>query len=56
MALPIWGIWMKKVIADGTLGISESDVFSVPENMPDCTSSAGADASGDRDLEEYYFD
>ncbi len=56
MALPIWGIWMKKIIADGTLGISESDVFSVPENMPDCTSSAGADASGDRDLEEYYFD
>ena len=28
MALPIWGLWMKKVLADETLGISTSDSFS----------------------------
>ncbi len=28
MALPIWGLWMKKVLADGTLGISATDTFS----------------------------
>ncbi|MBR6345941.1 MAG: transglycosylase domain-containing protein [Bacteroidales bacterium] len=27
MGLPIWAIWMKKVVADPTLGISEEDVF-----------------------------
>lgn len=30
MALPIWGIFMKKVIEDGTLGISSNDVFVKP--------------------------
>ena len=28
MALPIWGIWMKKVLADGTLGITTDDAFN----------------------------
>lgn len=58
MALPIWGIWMKKVIADGTLGISESDVFTVPEGMPgiNCSSGDSSAANGDRNMEEYYFD
>ena len=26
-ALPIWGIWMQKVLKDGRLGVSENDVF-----------------------------
>lgn len=30
MALPIWGIFMKKVLEDGTLGISSNDVFVKP--------------------------
>ncbi len=30
MALPIWGIWMKKVLKDGTLGISADDKFVAP--------------------------
>jgi penicillin-binding protein 1A len=45
MALPIWGIFMKKVFADKSLGYSESDVFpylnnnvcgndSIPANSP----------------------
>lgn len=32
-ALPIWGLFMKKVIADGTLGVSSSDAFIRPSNM-----------------------
>lgn len=30
MALPIWGIFMKKVLENGTLGISSNDVFVKP--------------------------
>ncbi len=30
MALPIWGIWMKKCLADNTLSISEASVFKSP--------------------------
>lgn len=30
MALPIWGIFMKKVLENGTLGISSNDVFIKP--------------------------
>ena len=30
MALPIWGIWMKKCLADPTIGWSELDTFPVP--------------------------
>ena len=33
MALPIWGLFMQKVLADGTLGISEDDIFVRPEGM-----------------------
>lgn len=33
MALPIWGIFMKKCLADPTLGISEEDKFTVPSNF-----------------------
>lgn len=30
MSLPIWGIWMKKCLADPTIGWSESDTFAPP--------------------------
>ena len=33
MALPIWGLFMQKVIKDGTLGISPEDRFAVPPGM-----------------------
>lgn len=40
-ALPIWGIFMKKCLADPSLGIKESDVFTAPAGMEyldlDCT-------------------
>ena len=32
-ALPIWGLFMKKVMADGTLGVSPNDAFIRPSNM-----------------------
>ena len=59
MALPIWGIWMKKVLRDGTLGISESDRFISPAGMSlslDC--SGGDDDAGVREKNdaEYYFE
>lgn len=59
MALPIWGIFMKKVLADGTLGISESDRFVAPPGMTlDLSCSGGdEDASGSvRSEADYYFD
>ena len=60
MSLPTWGIFMKKVLADGTLGISADDSFVAPAGELsglDCT-------GGDNDAsevyqskeEEYYFE
>lgn len=33
MALPIWGIWYRKCLRDGTLGLSESDQFTTPPGV-----------------------
>jgi penicillin-binding protein 1A len=30
MALPIWGLFMQKVLKDGTLGVSTQDLFTAP--------------------------
>ena len=56
MALPIWALWMKKVLADGTLGISEEDVF--PEGLAGipCNSSEEDTPPEKSDLENYYFE
>ena len=56
MALPIWGLWMQKVLKDGTLGISAEDVF--PESLKGYwCSSMGDDATPEKtDLENYYFE
>ena len=61
MALPIWGIWMKKCIADGL--INESDQFQAPAGFSAELGCSGGDisSSGDgteeNDLSEgYYFD
>ena len=59
MALPIWGIWMKKVLADKTLDISESDRFIAPPGMHlnlNCDGSDNDASSSVREAEEYYFD
>jgi len=58
-ALPIWGIWMKKVLEDGTLGVSEADVFSTPTAGYDYDGlSIINDDQGFEELEEEnnYFD
>ena len=50
MSLPTWGIFMKKVLADGTLGISADDRFVAPAGEfcgVDCT-------GGDNDASEVY--
>lgn len=36
MALPIWAIFMKKVYADPTLGISPTVTFDIPEGYNPC--------------------
>ncbi len=58
MALPIWGLFMQKVHADPTLGVSEADRFVSPGvklNL-DCDGS-DADASATvHDDESYFFD
>ncbi len=57
MALPIWGLWMKKVLQDGTLGISQNDVF--PEELKGdyCGGSQETGALQEKDeLENYYFE
>ena len=59
MALPIWGIWMKKVLADKTLNISETDRFIAPPGMHlnlNCDGSDNDASSGVKEAEEYYFD
>ena len=58
MALPIWGIFMTKVLEDGTLGISEDDIFVAPTGMKlnlDCDGS-DADTSASDNSENYYFE
>ena len=55
MALPIWGIWMKKVLADGTLGISSNDQFPDGTNASFCHGS-GESSSAKSELEDLYFD
>ncbi len=68
MALPIWGIWMKKCLADPTIGWSmEDDSFAVPAGGTltfDCsvegTFLGGGDSyqepvEGQDNEEDYYF-
>lgn len=65
MALPIWGIFMKKCLADPTLGFNENDVFEAPAGMYldlDCTGGdieteeIGTDAISKVAEEEDFFD
>lgn len=45
MALPIWGLYMKKVFADKSLGYSQNDVFDLPEGFNPCGSDASVPTS-----------
>ncbi len=58
MALPIWGLFMKKIVKDGTLGVSEADRFIAPAGMHlnlDCDGSDN-DAAGKNDDASSFFD
>ncbi len=56
MALPIWGLWMQKVLKDGTLGISEGDMFPEALKGSYCN-TAGENVTPEKtDLETYYFE
>lgn len=57
-ALPIWGIWMRKVMNDGRLGVTEHDVFTSPSGGTGDLGCTGGDSDGDyvSEEEESYFD
>ena len=58
MSLPTWGIFMNKVLADGTLGISADDKFDIPAGLgPNDCSGGGLNAEAQQEqAEEYYFE
>ena len=59
MALPIWGIFMKKVLENGTLGISETDRFIAPAGVSLNLNCDGGDADAQASEEEddnYFFE
>ena len=58
MALPIWGIFMQKVVKDGTLGVTEDDCF-VPSGIKlnlGCSGDDGDVNHGGEDDETSFFD
>ena len=59
MALPIWGIFMKKVLEDGTLGVTEDDRFIAPAGMHlnlDCDGSDNDARSTEQVTGDYFFE
>ena len=60
MSLPTWGIFMRKVIADGTLGVSENDRFIAPAGVTLDLNCTGGDDDAVADVqqktEDYYFE
>ena len=57
MALPIWGIFMKKVLEDGTLGVTQYDKFAVPQGFDLQLNCTGADSdTEDTGGDDRFFD
>ena len=59
MALPIWGLFMQKVLADGTLGVYETDRFMAPPGVNLNLDCDGSDADAEVKAEEddsYFFE
>ena len=59
MALPIWGIFMKKVLQDGTLGVYETDRFMAPPGVNLNLDCDGSDPDAVMKAEEddsYFFE
>ena len=55
-ALPIWGIFMKKVMNDPTLGITDADHFIVPAGIHLDLRCDGSDADATSTSTESFFD
>ena len=59
MALPIWGIFMKKVLEDGSLGVYETDRFMAPPGVSLNLNCDGSDADAQvkaEDEESFFFE
>lgn len=59
MALPIWGIFMNKVLADQSLGYTENDSFVVPRGVSakmNCTGTSSDVGNTNQDEAGLYFD
>ena len=60
MALPIWGMFMKKCLADGNVGVSEDDRFVAPAGVTLDLSCSGGDIDDTQETgqsqESYYFE
>lgn len=58
MALPIWGIFMKKVLEDGTLGVTKEDQFAIPDGFDVVLNCNGTDSDFDANINQsdQYFD
>ena len=59
MSLPTWGIFMNKVLSDGTLGVRADDKFAAPAGAVDGLGCTGADnevSSEQKQNEDYYFE
>jgi penicillin-binding protein 1A len=59
MALPVWGIFMKKVINDKRLNISKDDVFDKPANITlnfDCDTADTSDTINTDSEQENIYD
>ena len=55
-ALPIWGMFMKKVIDDGTLGVTKYDTFEVPHGFNIDLNCDGSDSDVGASSEDSFFD
>ena len=59
MALPIWGLFMQKVLADGTLGVYDTDRFMAPPGVSLNLNCDGSDADAEvkaEDEESFFFE
>ena len=58
MALPIWGIFMKKVLEDGKLGVTKEDQFVIPDGFDVVLNCDGTDSDFDANINQsdQYFD
>ena len=59
MALPIWGLFMQKVLADGTLGVCDTDRFVAPPGVSlnlDCDGSDADAVMKAEDDDSYFFE